>query len=134
MLAHRGLAAAIASLTARTPVPVTLEVPPERFAPLIESTAYFVVSEGLANVAKHAQASEATVRIETAPGCLLVTVSDDGRGGVAPDPADGSGLAGLADRVAAVGGTLVVASPAGAGTRLTAELPLRDGVSEPAAG
>lgn len=134
VLAHRGLAAAIASLTARTPVPVTLEVPPERFAPLIESTAYFVVSEGLANVAKHAQASEATVRIETAPGCLLVTVSDDGRGGVAPDPADGSGLAGLADRVAAVGGTLVVASPAGAGTQLTAELPLRDGVSEPAAG
>ena len=134
VLAHRGLAAAIASLTARTPVLVTLEVPPERFAPLIESTAYFVVSEGLANVAKHAQASEATVRIETAPGCLLVTVSDDGRGGVAPDPADGSGLAGLADRVAAVGGTLVVASPAGAGTQLTAELPLRDGVSEPAAG
>ena len=134
VLAHRGLAAAIASLTARTPVPVTLEVPPERFAPLIESTAYFVVSEGLANVAKHAQASEATVRIETAPGCLLVIVSDDGRGGAAPEPASGSGLAGLADRVAAVGGTLEVVSPAGAGTRLTAELPLRGGVSEPAAG
>ena len=134
VLAHRGLAAAISSLTARTPVPVTLEVPAQRFAPLVESTAYFVVAEALANVAKHAEASEATVRIEAAPDHLRVSVADDGRGGAAPDLAGGSGLAGLTDRVAAVGGTLTIASPAGAGTRLTAELPLAPELSEPAGG
>ena len=68
VLAHRGLAAAITSLTARTPVPVSLELPAQRFAPLTESTAYFVVSEALANVAKHAQASEAAVRIAVEAG------------------------------------------------------------------
>ncbi|HTU97152.1 MAG TPA: PAS domain-containing sensor histidine kinase [Solirubrobacteraceae bacterium] len=124
VLAHRGLAAAIASLTARTPVPVTLDVPATRFDALVESTAYFVVAEALANVAKHAQASEATVTIEPSAEHLRVTVSDDGRGGAALDLAGGSGLAGLTDRVAAVGGTLSVASPPGAGTRLVAELPL----------
>jgi PAS domain S-box-containing protein len=140
VLAHRGLAAAIASLTARTPVPVTLDVPEQRFDPLVESTAYFVVSEALANVAKHAHAGEATVTIEPSPGRLRVTVTDDGRGGAAPDLAGGSGLAGLADRVAAVGGTLTVVSPPGDGTRLTAELPLTSDprppgeISAPAAG
>ncbi len=134
VLAHRGLAAAIASLTARTPVPVTLDVPARRFDPLVESTAYFVVAEALANVAKYAEASEATVRIEATPNRLRVTVTDDGRGGAAPDLAGGSGLAGLTDRVAAVGGTLAIASPAGAGTRLTAELPLAAELTEPAAG
>jgi PAS domain S-box-containing protein len=133
VLAHRGLAAAISSLTARTPVPVTLEVPAHRFAALVESTAYFVVAEALANVAKHAEASEATVRIEAAADHLRVSVTDDGRGGAAPDLAGGSGLAGLTDRVAAVGGTLAIASPAGAGTTLTAELPLAAELTEPAA-
>jgi PAS domain S-box-containing protein len=132
VLAHRGLAAAITSLTARTPVPVTLELPAERFAPLTESTAYFVVSEALANVAKHAEASEAAVTIAATPDRLLVTVTDDGRGGAAADLAGGSGLAGLTDRVAALGGTLTVRSPAGAGTTVIAELPL--GLSAPAAG
>ena len=125
VLAHRGLAAAITSLTARTPVPVTLDLPAERFAPLTESTVYFVVSEALANVAKHAEASEAAVTIAVAADRLAVTVTDDGRGGAA-----GSGLAGLADRVAAVGGTLTIESPPGAGTRVLAELP----VSAPAGG
>jgi PAS domain S-box-containing protein len=134
VLAHRGLAAAITSLTARTPVPVTLELPAERFAPLIESTAYFFVAEALANVAKHAEASEAAVAIDVAADRLVVTVTDDGRGGAAADLAGGSGLAGLSDRVAAVGGTLAVESPAGAGTRLVAELPLGEEVSAPAAG
>jgi PAS domain S-box-containing protein len=124
VLSHRGLAAAIASLTARTPVPVTLDVPAERFAPLVESTAYFVAAEALANVAKHAQASEAAVTIQVKPDRLVVTVTDDGRGGAVADLAGGSGLAGLTDRVAAVGGTVAVQSPDGGGTRVVAELPL----------
>jgi PAS domain S-box-containing protein len=134
VLAHRGLAAAIASLTARTPVPVTVDVPARRFDPLVESTAYFVVSEALANVAKHAQAGEAAVTIAATPDRLRVTVTDDGRGGATPDLAGGSGLAGLADRVAAVGGTLSVASPPGEGTRLVVELPVSGDVTAPAAG
>jgi PAS domain S-box-containing protein len=134
VLAHRGLAAAIASLTARTPVPVTVDVPARRFDPLVESTAYFVVAEALANVAKHAQATEAAVTISAGTDCVRVTVTDDGRGGAAPNLTGGSGLAGLTDRVAAVGGTLAVASPTGAGTRLTAELPLTVELTEPAAG
>jgi len=133
VLAHRGLAAAIASLTARTPVPVTLDLPSERFAPLVESTAYFVVAEALANVGKHADASEASVAIVAQSGRLVITISDDGRGGAVADPAGGSGLAGLEDRVAAVGGTLTIVSPTGAGTCLTAELPLdNEAVSVPA--
>jgi PAS domain S-box-containing protein len=126
VLAHRGLAAAITSLTAHTPVPVTLDLPAQRFAPLTESTAYFVVSEALANVAKHAEASEAEVTIAVAADRLAVTVTvtDDGRGGAAADLAGGSGLAGLTDRVAAVGGTLTIESPPGAGTRVLAELPV----------
>ena len=106
VLAHRGLAAAITSLTARTPVPVTLELPAERFAPLIESTAYFVVSEALANVAKHARGLRGGGHDRRRAGRLVVTVTDDGRGGAAADLAGGSGLAGLTDRVAAVGGSL----------------------------
>jgi len=134
VLAHRGLAAAITSLTARTPVPVTLEVPEERFPPLVESTAYFVVAEALANVGKHSGASEAAVAIAARSGRLVVTITDDGRGGAVGDLAGGSGLSGLADRVAAVGGTLTIESPVGAGTRVIAELPLGEAVSEPAAG
>jgi PAS domain S-box-containing protein len=134
VLAHRGLAAAITSLTARTPVPVALDLPSERFDSLVESTAYFVVSEGLANVAKHAAASEAAVSIVVHAGRLVVTVSDNGRGGATVN-AGGSGLAGLADRVEAVGGTLALESPAGEGTRVTAELPLdNEAVSAPATG
>jgi signal transduction histidine kinase len=129
VLAHRGLAAAITSLTARTPVPVTLDLPEERFAPLVESTAYFVVAEALANVGKHADASEAAVVIAAHSDRLVVTVSDDGRGGAVADLASGSGLAGLTERVAAVGGRLAVESPRGTGTRVTAELPLREAVT-----
>jgi signal transduction histidine kinase len=111
---------------------VTLAFPSERFAPLVESTVYFVVAEALANVGKHAEASEAAVAIVADPGRLVVTVSDDGRGGAVADPGGGSGLAGLEDRVAAVGGTLTIDSPQRAGTRVTAELPLKQPVSEPA--
>jgi PAS domain S-box-containing protein len=133
VLAHRGLAAAIRSLTSRTPVPVALDLPAERFSPIIESTAYFVVAEALANVAKHAEASEASVTVAVEPGWLHVTVADDGRGGVVADRSRGSGLAGLEDRVAAVGGTLRIESPIGEGTRVLAALPVERTVSSPAA-
>jgi PAS domain S-box-containing protein len=123
VLAHRGLAAAITSLTARTPVPVALDLPAGRFDPLVESTAYFVVAETLANIGKHAEAAEAAVTIEVRADRLVVTVIDDGRGGAVAELSGGTGLAGLADRVAAVGGTLTVESPADAGTTVTADLP-----------
>ena len=125
VLTHRGLRGAIESLTARAPLPVALDLPAERFAPTIEATAYFVVAEALANVAKHAGATEAEVRIaDDGAGRLAVLVADDGRGGAAAGAGGGSGLAGLADRVAAVDGTLAVDSPPGGGTRVRASLPL----------
>jgi PAS domain S-box-containing protein len=132
VLAHKGLRAAISSLTAHAPVPVTVDVGHERFAPLVESTAYFVVSEAIANLAKHAQAREANVTVMATDGWLRIAVFDDGRGGAEPDPTRGSGLAGLEDRVAAVGGTLTIESPPGGGTRLNAELPLEATVSSAA--
>lgn len=122
VLTHRGLRGALESLTARAPVPVALDVPDARFAPTVEATAYFVAAEALANVAKHAGAGEARVRIAIEDDTLVVEVHDDGRGGA--DPSRGSGLGGLADRVAALDGTLTVASPPGGGTRLRAVLPL----------
>jgi signal transduction histidine kinase len=88
----------------------------------VEVAAYYVVSESLTNAAKHAQASVAAVRLSVADGGLQLTVSDDGRGGA--DPSLGSGLIGLRDRVEALGGTIAVHSPPGAGTELTVELPL----------
>jgi signal transduction histidine kinase len=132
VLTHRGLRGAVESLTARAPLPVTLDLPDARYPPTIEATAYFVVAEALANVGKHADASEATVHIAAAGDRLEVLVADDGRGGATADTDGGSGLAGLADRVAAVDGTLTVDSPPGGGTRVRASLPLA--VSSPAAG
>ena len=85
-------------------------------------TAYYVVAEALTNAAKHAQASAAHVTVTVTDGTLWLSVSDDGVGGA--DPAGGSGLVGLKDRVGAAGGTLTVQSPPGQGTRLTAELPM----------
>jgi signal transduction histidine kinase len=96
-------------------------VPGGRFPAAIEATAYFVVSEALTNVAKHAMAGSASVTICRRPGRLVVEVSDDGAGGARP--AGGSGLRGLSDRVASVGGVLRVDSPPGDGTRLEADLP-----------
>jgi PAS domain S-box-containing protein len=121
VLTHRGLLGALESLTARAPVPVALDVAAARFGETVEATVYFVAAEALANVAKHAGASEASVRIAPRDGALVVEVADDGRGGA---DASGSGLAGLADRVAALDGTLAVDSPPGGGTRLRAVLPL----------
>jgi PAS domain S-box-containing protein len=120
VLTHRGLRGALESLTARAPLPVALDVTAARFGALVEATAYFVAAEGLANVAKHAHASEARVRIAVEDDNLVVEVADDGRGGADPS---GSGLSGLADRVAALDGTLSVQGADG--TRLRAVLPLR---------
>jgi signal transduction histidine kinase len=104
-------------------VPVTLEVPERRFDPSVEAAAYYVVSEALANVTKHARAESMSVRISEEGGRLRVEVADDGAGGA--DPARGSGLRGLADRVSALDGTFAVESPTGGGTRVRAEFPLR---------
>jgi len=122
ILTLRGLAAAIESLTARAQLPVTLDLVDERMPPAVEATAYFLIAEALANVAKHADATSASVRTAIADGRLLIDVADDGRGGA--DPAAGTGLRGLADRAAAAGGTLAIESPPGAGTHVHAELPL----------
>jgi signal transduction histidine kinase len=123
VLADRGLAAALAALAARSPVPVELAVdlPAERLAPVTENTAYFVVSEALANVAKHSGASSCRVEVTCREGRLHVVVEDDGTGGAVPAP--GHGLSGLTDRLFAVDGELAVDSPRGGPTRLTGTLP-----------
>jgi signal transduction histidine kinase len=121
-LVEGGLAAALTELAAISPVPVAVTAPSGRLLPAVEAAAYFVCSEALANIAKHAQASHASVRLKTREGVLTAEVVDDGVGGA--DPAGGSGLRGLADRVEALGGRLRIDSPSSRGTRLTAELPL----------
>ncbi|HEX6712980.1 MAG TPA: ATP-binding protein, partial [Thermoleophilaceae bacterium] len=122
-LAERGLAGALQALASRSPVPVGLDFAlPERVPADVERTAYFVCSEGLANVAKYAGASHAQIAMSAVGSRLHVTVADDGRGGA--DPGRGSGLRGLADRVEALGGSVRVDSPPGGGTRLLAVLPL----------
>jgi signal transduction histidine kinase len=122
VLTDRGLEPAVRSLAARSPVPVEIVgASGGRLPAAVETAAYFVVSEALTNVAKYAQAAHASVRLERTGGRLLVEVADDGIGGAAP--ATGSGLRGLADRVAALDGVLEVVSPPGGGTRLTVELP-----------
>jgi signal transduction histidine kinase len=122
VLEDRGLDAALSGVTARIPIPVRLTVDlPRRPAPVIEAVAYFVVSEGLANIVKHAQASQAEVVVQQAGDRLHIIVSDDGAGGA--DPARGTGLAGLARRAASVDGTFDVSSPPGGPTLLTVDLP-----------
>jgi signal transduction histidine kinase len=122
VLSDHGLEVALESLAARAPVRVDLDVGlPNRPPEPVEVAAYFFVSESLANVAKYAQASHATVRIARENGHLLVEVADDGIGGA--DDTRGSGIRGLADRVETLGGRLRVLSPAGGGTRISAEIP-----------
>jgi signal transduction histidine kinase len=121
-LSELGLAGALASLAERAPVDVTVAVEVDGLAPDVEAAAYFVCSEGLANVAKYAAASQAAIRIDRRNGRVVVEVEDDGAGGA--DPARGTGLRGLADRVEALGGTLRVESPPARGTRISAEIPL----------
>ena len=121
LLTDAGLGPALASLAERAPVPVVLEgVPAQRRSEPVEQTCYFVVSEAVTNAAKHASASRVAVSVVPDGGDLRVEVADDGVGGA---DAEGSGLRGLADRVAALGGHLLVSSPARGGTRVTATLP-----------
>jgi signal transduction histidine kinase len=117
-----GLDAALSGIVARSPVPVRLAVTvPERAAPAIEAIAYFLVSEALTNAVKHANAHRVYVTVARVGDLLHVTIVDDGRGGA--DPAGGSGLRGLAQRVGSVDGTLRVDSPVGGPTVISAELP-----------
>ncbi len=116
-----GLGPALADLARRTPLAVDVDAPAGRVAPEIETAAYYVVSEALANAVKHASASHVRVSARQDDGHLVVRVEDDGRGGAAPDPA--GGLAGLADRVAAHGGHMALDSAPGAGTRIEVVLP-----------
>jgi len=122
VLTDRGLRPALETLAARAPIPVDLATTEERFSPEAEAAAYYVVAETLTNVARYAQASSVRVEVAQTNGVLRVAVSDDGVGGA--DPAAGSGLRGLVDRVAVLDGTLTVDSPAGGGTAVEAEIPL----------
>jgi len=123
VLTERGLAPAIVALADRAPVPVEiLDLPEERLPGATEAAAYFTVSEALTNVAKYAQATQATVRLAREGDVIVVEVRDDGVGGA--QPSAGSGLSGLADRVGAFDGSLSIDSPPGDGTLVRAVLPL----------
>jgi signal transduction histidine kinase len=123
ILTNRGLRAALDDLAGRASLPVrVLEAPTERLPDAVEATAYFVVSECLANVDKHAQATEATIGVRSEAGNVVVAVTDDGVGGARLG--DGSGLQGLEDRVGALDGRLSLDSPADGGTRVTATIPI----------
>ncbi|HEX2303871.1 MAG TPA: PAS domain S-box protein [Gaiella sp.] len=123
VLTDRGLGPALETLVMRSPIPVDVDIPPERFPPAIEAAAYYVSAEALANVAKYAGATYAQVRVveDDEEGAIVVEVVDDGVGGA--DPARGSGLEGLEDRVEALDGTFAVDSPPGGGTRIRATIP-----------
>jgi signal transduction histidine kinase len=120
-LTDEGLGAALAQLAGRSSIPVALRGSVGRLATSVEAALFFVCSEALTNVARHAGASRATIELEAEPGRVSVTVADDGAGGA--DPSAGSGLRGLADRVEALGGRLTTSSPPGGGTRIVAEIP-----------
>jgi signal transduction histidine kinase len=122
VLSDRGLKAALSGLADRSPVPVEIvATPPERLPAPVESATYFVIAEALTNVARYAGAEAAIVRVTRANGAVEVEVRDDGIGGA--DPAAGTGLRGLEDRVAALDGRLAVESPAGEGTTVLARIP-----------
>jgi signal transduction histidine kinase len=131
LLSDRGLGSALDALAARAPVPVetAIELGERRLPDAIEVAAYYVVAEALTNVVKYARATRAVVRAVLRPHDVLVEVIDDGQGGA--DPARGSGLLGLADRVEALDGRLDVTSPRGAGTRVRATFPLAEGGRAP---
>jgi signal transduction histidine kinase len=127
ILTNKGLRAAVESLTARSPFAVRIDIPDRRFPRHVETTAYFVIAEALTNVAKHARANAASVRVAPDGDVLEIDVRDDGVGGA--DIAAGTGLRGLSDRLAAVDGRLEVdggpdVARGGGGTHVHAELPL----------
>ena len=122
VLNDQGLDAALSGIAARAPLPVKLLVDiPERVPATIETVAFFVVSEALTNISKHARASSADISVQRSANVLSIVVYDDGQGGA--DHASGSGLRGLEQRVASVDGTLLVYSPVGGPTRITVDLP-----------
>jgi signal transduction histidine kinase len=124
VLRDLGLAAALESLAARIPIPVSLEIDELELPPSLEVSVYFFCSEALTNVTKHASASSASVRLERAGGQLTIEVRDDGIGG-AEIGAGGSGLVGLSDRIGALDGSIELRSPGGgSGTTLSACIPL----------
>jgi signal transduction histidine kinase len=129
ILTNRGLPAALEDLASRATVPVeVVAAPDERLPDPVEAAAYFVVSECIANIGKHAEATSATVSVTDADDHLNVVVADDGVGGASLE--DGSGIQGLADRVGALSGTLTVESPPGQGTRVVASIPLSEAARE----
>jgi signal transduction histidine kinase len=123
VLTDRGLAAALSGLAGRSPVPVeVVETPAERLPVAVESATYFVIAEALTNVARYARADSAAVRVARVDGAVEIEVRDDGVGGA--NPAAGTGLRGLGDRVSALDGEFAVSSPAGGGTTVRARIPL----------
>ncbi|HYI24121.1 MAG TPA: sensor histidine kinase, partial [Thermomicrobiales bacterium] len=122
VLTDRGLDAAISAIAGRSPIPITVDVAlPRRFPEEVEGTAYFVVVEALTNVAKHSGATAARVTIRLHRGWLMLEISDNGKGGA--EPANGSGLRGLQDRILALDGTFTLASPPGKGTTINVAIP-----------
>jgi signal transduction histidine kinase len=122
VLTNRGLEPAVAALASRSPVPVQIAaIPEERLPPPVEAAAYYIIAEAITNVAKYAAASHITVTVDQVGDCTRVEVTDDGVGGA--DPATGSGLRGIADRVEALNGHVQVMSPVGVGTTVRAEIP-----------
>jgi signal transduction histidine kinase len=117
-----GLVPALAALADRCPVPVRVTVDPVGLAAEVEAAVYYVCAEALTNIAKHADASTVSIDVGTRSDRLVATVTDDGIGGA--DPEVGTGLAGLADRVVALGGHLTVRSTVGGGTRIMAQIPI----------
>jgi PAS domain S-box-containing protein len=126
ILSDHGLRAAVEALAGRAPVPVEADISDERLPEPVEAAAYYLIAEALTNVTKYAHATTVRVRVVASAASFVIEVSDDGVGGA--DPATGSGLRGLADRVEALGGSLEIVSPAGAGTSLRAEIPGKLGV------
>ena len=122
ILTERGLVAALPELARRCPIPVDLTgVSDERMPPEVESTIYFLVAEALTNAVKYSGAQRCALSVVRTSGTVAISVADDGRGGA--DPTLGSGLRGMADRVAAVGGSIDMDSPPGGGTTIVAKVP-----------
>jgi signal transduction histidine kinase len=129
ILTESGLGEAVESLADRTSVDVSVDVGPERYSPAVEGAAYFVISEALTNVTKYAKATRAFVRVRCLGDHMTIEVSDNGVGGA--DPQAGSGLRGLADRLAALDGTITVVSAVGGGTKISALIPTPRPTSAP---
>jgi PAS domain S-box-containing protein len=130
VLTQHGLAPAVRALADRAAIPVEIDMPSVRLPASIEASFYFFCSEALTNIAKHARATRAWVRLEIAADLCVVEVGDDGIGGAGPRP-ETSGLIGLSDRVGAIGGTVIVTSPDSGGTVLRASVPMPAGDALP---